>query len=403
MRLKILILSVAIICLTLSSFSQTKFNGRVISAIDKQPISNVSISLQGKDIGTVTNDEGRFSLIAPVSPSDSLAIDYLGYKSQKISLANFNISTGIVIQLDTLVQQLKEVTIKPLTLRQLLDSITLHNQKAFLSPMKLNGYYREFVYTNKKCTEYADALTSYFRGTNKLSDDGQLKIIASRCAEAKVDNKDKDKSAVKEFYIDSKVPPNKLFEYAMFYGMLDKYFPVESLKDFTYTMQSIENSTDLVVTITPKPTVDDKYSRVTFHLTDDFTLQSFRLDVDPKHIQNLPERSFLGIHVKVLNRYLEVNYERSGNKIYPKFYKFNVAIHIGGKFLGTVFDQTYNPRSEYVTTDINTTDLKPFARSEVYKKGNLCNNGAAINDALLKEHNFITPSRKDSLAISEMR
>ncbi|MDB5003487.1 MAG: hypothetical protein JWQ34_1712 [Mucilaginibacter sp.] len=402
MQIKPLITLTLLFCCGLSAFSQTRLNGRVISITDKQPIPNVSISLQGKDIGTVTNDEGRFTLVAPLTPADSLAIDYLGYRSQKISLKNISLSTNLVIQLDTLVQQLKEVAVKPLTLRQLLDSITHHNQMAFLNPMKLNGYYREFVFTNNKCTEYSDALTTYFRGTNKLSDDGQLKIIASRCAEAKEDNKDKDKSAAKEFYLESKVAPNKLFEYAMLYGMIDKYFPVEDLKNFSYSIESVENSTDLVVTVSPKPGTD-KLHRVTFHLADDFTMRSYRLEIDPKRMQNLPERSLLGIHVKLLKRYAEVNYERSGNKIYPKFFKFDVMVHIGGKFLGTAFDQTYNPRSEYVTTDISTNDLKPFARGEVYKKGNLCNNGIAINDTLLKEHNFITPSRKDSLAISSMR
>ncbi len=399
MQLKTFIALTALFCCGLSTYGQTRLNGQVISVNDKQPISNVSISLQSKDIGTVTNDEGKFTLVAQFTPADSLAINYLGYRSQKISLNNIG-SKALVIQLDTLVQQLKEIAIRPLTLRQLLDSITRHNQMAFLSPMKLNGYYREFVYTNNKCTEYSDALTTYFRGTNKLSDDGQLKIIASRCAEAKVD--DKDKTSLKEFYLESKIPPNKLFEYAMLYGMLDKYFPVEDQKDLKYTMESVDNSTDLVVIVSPKPG-SDKLHRVTFRLADDFTLRSYRLEIDPSRIQNLPERSLLGIHVKLLKRYAEVNYERSGNKIYPKFFKFDANIHIFGRFLGTSFDQTYNPRSEYVTTDINTTDLKPFTRSETYKKGNLCNNGAAINDALLREHNFITPSRKDSLAINSMK
>jgi hypothetical protein len=402
MQLKPLIALTAFICCALSVYSQSRLNGRVISGNEKQPIPNVSINLQGKDIGTVTNDEGKFTLVAAFTPTDSLAINYLGYRSQKISLKNISLSTGLVIQLDTLVQQLKEVAIKPLTLRQLLDSITRHNQTAFLNPMKLNGYYREFVFTNNKCTEYSDALTTYFRGTNKLSDDGQLNIIASRCAEAKVDNKEKDKSAAKEFYLESKIPPNKLFEYAMLYGMIDKYLPVEDLKEFIYSMESVENSTDLVVVVSPKPG-SEKLHRVTFRLADDFTLRSYKLEIDPSRMQNLPERSMLGIHVKLLKRYAEVNYERSGNKIYPKFFKFDATIHIGGKFLGTVFDQTYNPRSEYVTTGISTTDLKPFARSEVYKKGNLCDNGTAINDALLQQHNFITPSRKDSLAISSMK
>jgi hypothetical protein len=107
----------------LSGYSQNRLNGRVISSADKQPIPNVSISLPGKNIGTVTNDEGKFTLVVPFTPADSLAIDYLGYKSQKISLTNAGLSRDMVIMLDTLVQQLTEVKIRPLTLSQLLDRL----------------------------------------------------------------------------------------------------------------------------------------------------------------------------------------------------------------------------------------------------------------------------------------
>jgi hypothetical protein len=343
MSFKTFTIIIVMLCCASVTYSQTRFNGRVISAIDKQPIPNVSVNLQGKNIGTVTNDDGLFSLLAPITATDSLAIDYLGYKSQKISLGN-NIN-GLVIQLDTLVQQLKEVTVKPLNLRQLLDSIIRRNQVAFLNPAKLNGYYREFVFTNNKCTEYSDALTSYFRSAKKFADDGQLKIIASRCAEAKADNQNKDKATPKEFYLDSKVPPDKCFEYAMLYGMLEKYLPNDDLKLYAYTMESMSSNNDLVITISPKAS-SDKFCRIIFNVTDDFTLRSYKLEVDPKRTQYLPERSLLGIHVKLLKRTIEVDYERIGNSIYPRFFKIDVAMHIGGKFFGTALDQTYNPRSE---------------------------------------------------------
>lgn len=393
---KTLLTTLLIVLVSISAYSQNRINGQVIAAANKQPLADVSVSVLGKNIGTVTNDEGKFSLVAPLTNSDTLAISCIGYKPQNIAFAS--IGTNLVVQLDTLMQQLTEVKIKPLTLKQLIDSIAMHNQSAFLNPMKLNGYYREFVFTNNKCTEYADALTSFYRGPNKSSFDAQLKIIASRCAEAKADNK--EKGSVKEYYVESVIPPNKLFEYAVLNGMLNKFLPDGDLKDYSYDMASTDND-ELIITIMPK-LAGKKFRKVTFNLSADFGLTSYKIEVDPSHKNNLPERSLLGIHVQLLSQYLEVKYSRVNNKIYPQFFKYESTMHIGGKFLGTPLDQTYNPRSEYVTTDLSP-DLNPFIRSELYKKGNLCDNGVAINDALLRSHNFITQSRKDSLAIGQIK
>jgi TonB-dependent starch-binding outer membrane protein SusC len=53
--------------------------GRVVDAMTQQPLSNVSVLLRGTQIGTLTNSEGRFNLIARVQPGpQTLRVTLIG-------------------------------------------------------------------------------------------------------------------------------------------------------------------------------------------------------------------------------------------------------------------------------------------------------------------------------------
>jgi hypothetical protein len=115
------------------------------------------------------------------------------------------------------------------------------------------------------------------------------------------------------------------------------------------------------------------------------------------------EKSILGIHVKLLGYSFKVNYNSYHNKIYPAYYNTNKNFHLYGSFLGTSFNEIIDNKTEFVTSKIDTgRDLKKFNSSELYKKGNICGNGQAINDALLKNYTIIVPSAKDSVAIKSL-
>jgi hypothetical protein len=153
-QLIIFIFCINLICLSNKALSQDKniVSGIVISQETSQPIEAVSITINNRGIGSVTNADGKFiiALTPETSLQDSLAITCIGYKPQKVSIGYAKSNLNLTVKLESAIENLQEVTVKPLSLKELLDSIKQHNLAQFVSPMKLAGYYRELVFTNSK-------------------------------------------------------------------------------------------------------------------------------------------------------------------------------------------------------------------------------------------------------------
>ena len=85
------------------------------------PVAYVNIGLIGKNLGTVTNQMGRFTILIPDSISQAqVKISMLGFESKTMSLQDFkqacnNTAPTIVLQKRNL--ELKEVLVKPRVLK----------------------------------------------------------------------------------------------------------------------------------------------------------------------------------------------------------------------------------------------------------------------------------------------
>jgi hypothetical protein len=390
--------------LPLSIFAQDRksITGIILSETNG-PILGVNITWQNKGISSISNSDGKFVILIPptYSSNDSLTFSCIGYKVEKIKISDAVENKALKVMLIQNVVNLKEVVIKIFSVKQLLDSIKRRNKEAFISPMILNGYYREFVYSNAKCTEYADAICEYFYDRN-LNQDGQLKIGASRCLKAKKDNEDKNNM---EVYKDSKVDPNIAFKYSLFSAMVDKFLSEKTLNGYKYNIQeaSEKDNTDLKISVFPKNISGENLYSLTMILNSDFKLKSYKLEIPDTILAVIKEKSMLGIHSKVTKFIINVNYSSIGNQIFPNYYSINRNSKIWGKFLGTTINQTIDNKSEFIGGElIKTGIIKPFDKQDVYKKGNICNNGASINEALLKKYTIILPSQDDSISIQSL-
>ena len=68
-------------------FSQKQtFTGTVTDAKTAEPISGVSVKLKGKAAGTMTAQDGSFSISA--QPGDVLEISFVGFKTESVKLTS---------------------------------------------------------------------------------------------------------------------------------------------------------------------------------------------------------------------------------------------------------------------------------------------------------------------------
>jgi len=267
----LLLICLFLFSLTIHAQSTLTIAGSVIMAETTEPLEGVSIAVENKNAGSVTNSEGNFILVLhdTFSSTDSLTFSYVGFVSQKINLIAAAADKNLVVKLKASVTDLKEVSVRPLSLQSLLDSIINHNKQAFASPVNLKGYYRETVYTNAKCSEYSDALCEYYFDKGAFPD-GNFKINASRCFKEK-ENSEKKQNF--EAYVESFVDPNVAYKYALLETMIRLRFPDKDLDGYGYDMQESngQGQGDLKIIIAPKRENHDSYYRLTFFLKSDFT------------------------------------------------------------------------------------------------------------------------------------
>ncbi|MBP3260240.1 MAG: carboxypeptidase-like regulatory domain-containing protein [Prevotella sp.] len=67
--------------------AQTTISGVVLDKQTERALSHVSIATEGKDIHTVTNDDGRFTLKTKQRPQ-YIQLSHIGYKTRRVNLTD---------------------------------------------------------------------------------------------------------------------------------------------------------------------------------------------------------------------------------------------------------------------------------------------------------------------------
>ncbi len=95
-----------------SIFSQTQIIGKVIDTNDKSPLAYVNIGIKEKNIGTISKEDGTFSIdIASEYQSGSLTFSIVGYYESNLSIRDLISNGNVVIQLKEKPTQLEEVVV----------------------------------------------------------------------------------------------------------------------------------------------------------------------------------------------------------------------------------------------------------------------------------------------------
>ncbi|MDR2385640.1 MAG: carboxypeptidase-like regulatory domain-containing protein, partial [Tannerella sp.] len=92
-----------------------KIEGKVIDRQTKEPVIGATVSLADHRGGTVSDEEGAFSLTVQSVPA-ALTVSYVGYKSLNIDI--YEVSESIIIELIEDQSILEEIVITGYTTQQ---------------------------------------------------------------------------------------------------------------------------------------------------------------------------------------------------------------------------------------------------------------------------------------------
>ena len=86
MERKLLMLLVGLFLSLGTALAQTKVSGTVVSQDDGEPVIGASVTMQGTKTATVTDVDGRFTIMVPNGAK--LVVSYVGMKSQTVTARN---------------------------------------------------------------------------------------------------------------------------------------------------------------------------------------------------------------------------------------------------------------------------------------------------------------------------
>lgn len=120
---------VYILCFMLASgaIAQNSVSGRVIDSLTRQPVPFANIYFAGTTMGTVTTDDGRFTLSGFPSGKYDLTASFVGYRPSQRALVFDNTRHEVTLVLLEKTTQLDEVVIRPNNSNRVYDMRTFKN------------------------------------------------------------------------------------------------------------------------------------------------------------------------------------------------------------------------------------------------------------------------------------
>jgi hypothetical protein len=159
------------------------YTGKVVDALDKTPLPFATIESEGKNIATVTNIDGEFTIKVPVEVQvKNIKISYVGYKNSVLDVEAYKNKRNKVIQLQPSSVNLAEITIRSEDAEGLIHEILTNIRENYSSvDMMMTGFYRETIRKKRNYVSIAEAVVDIYKSPyeNDFRYD-QVKLIQGR-------------------------------------------------------------------------------------------------------------------------------------------------------------------------------------------------------------------------------
>jgi CarboxypepD_reg-like domain len=183
MKIKYLNIILFLIIPALNYASVLTISGKVIDNISKEPIPYANIGIPHLSIGTSANENGEFILKIPLGlEKDTLICSSVGYVSFKQQINSINTSEALIISLKQNNVLLKEVVIKPLNTKEIIEKVIKNKTVNYnTEPVSIQGFYREIVkeHSTKNYFVHSEGILDIYKSSVKKVDD-RVRLLKGR-------------------------------------------------------------------------------------------------------------------------------------------------------------------------------------------------------------------------------
>lgn len=366
--------------------------GIITNKQNGDPLPYVNIALIGKNKGTASNAEGRFSFtMANDDMSDTVQFSCIGYHTLQIPVDQFTNSHHI-IQLSPSFISLQEIVIRNVNPTRLINDVLLKQHLNYPSqPFMQKYYYREAIKRKEKLLNFSEAiLETYKTGYKPYALKDQIHLIKGRYANtsSKTDTISLKLKAGIQTILDLDV---------IKYGI--SFLQEEYLQNYTYSLiDMVIDKERLYYQIAFEPTITtNNYIPYKGDLLIDIKnmgIRRVRFNI-PHEI--LPDAATYFIYrdnprlkLKVLEAQYEINYQLINNKYYLQSVLLGTKFKIRIKPNWTSDIYQLATQAEVISTD--TINVSPIPRKHRQNTNVILSDEIELNKTnYWEEYNYIKP------------
>jgi hypothetical protein len=367
--------------------------GRVLDSKTKQPIPYATIGIPILGIGTITNQDGAFSLwLFEGFINYNLMVAHIGYQPKELSI-NLFYQQPIDIFLKTEYISLQEVFIRNIEPQSLVrEALSRIPTNFHTEPVILTAFYREGVLMNNKYQNYSEAVFNIYKSSySKQYDSDQVKLLKSR----KFHNIEQSDT----LNIKLKGGLNSTLTLDIVKNFPD-FFDEESQALFNYTRKdivTIGNRTAYEIAFEQKQTIKEPLLLGVIYIDmENFAILGADFEINPKYVSSSSSR-----FVQKRNRNFVVKAERIKYSVrFREVNSVHYLVHVRGDLnfkyrkRRSLFYNPFHAFLELATTQIDTLNVKRFDKKEVEKTTGVFTDIAHdYDDMFWRDFNIISPEQ----------
>ncbi|MBI9068917.1 MAG: carboxypeptidase-like regulatory domain-containing protein [Salinivirgaceae bacterium] len=162
------------------------FQGRVVDEESSKPLVFATVGIEGTNIATVTNTDGKFLIKVPNDKvAGNLKIAYMGYESKTIAISDLkNHGSVNTIKLKMVSVKLTEINVFPNNPRLIIDKV-LENRRFNYSfePQLMKAFYRETIKRRRAYVGLSEAVVEVYKQSYGSYKNDQVKLFKGRKSE----------------------------------------------------------------------------------------------------------------------------------------------------------------------------------------------------------------------------
>lgn len=376
------------------TFSQSKTITGIIKDITSLlPVESVSIGVSNSNLGTISNEDGKFRITFPEN-NNKIEFSHLLYNSETYSVKQTDNEVEIFLTPKSFT--LNEVVINHKPGKELLTDAVDASRNKLEKSIVLNTYYREFVNVDNKYTSFSDGLVDYY--VKRKSGASDLEVKQSRVFDLKDENATEREKAIQTINLnDIRDAVTNAYN---FKGL------AKLLKDDNYNY-GVETKTEdngngiEVITFQPKEGVEEEQlleGSVTYD-----SKTKLILDIDMHFSQEHKKfntiKNLLIAKAKFNDFVRKSKFKIDGDKYVIVYNQIKINLYVKfGKMINNTFESTY----DMTTLDYSEGEFK-LDKEKKYREKSLFDNGNKFTEEFWKKYNIVLLSEAEEKIINSLK